>query len=235
MTPSNPSRTLSKVEWFGLCTCVLLLWSAAANVGVGLTGFWLGVPFAPPLVYLAWHLTWWRFLTAIALAFTPLAVGLSVDAASSRFHYPSIGSNVTVPEGWGYRQYPSDRTNYLVSREDLARRHDPSFGPPPVIFSEATQLTVRRVITQHPSFILHYEVLLADGKGKLYQISEREFLQAVASGRLVAPELVEITSLHRTPVKWLGNLMWWPLAPLYVPVAIVSFISGPRQLLSVPN
>ncbi|MBA4265200.1 MAG: hypothetical protein C0453_08975 [Comamonadaceae bacterium] len=91
------------------------------------------------------------------------------------------------------------------------------------------------MITQHPSFVLHYEVLLADGKGKMYQINERELLQAVAAGSLMAPELVKTTSLHRTPVKWLGNLMWWPLAPLYVPVAIVSFISGPRQLLSVSN
>lgn len=183
-------------------------------MGIGITGFVPGLPFAFPLIYLAWRLKGWALLLVTTSALAPLAWVLGSDPASSRIHYPAIGAEVTVPTGWGYVHYPRDRMSYLYSPEKLARRQGTTSEQPAHPFSAEVRLTVQRVVTQHPDLVLRYEALLADAHGEVYQINESDLLQAVADGKLAAPALAGRSSLHWPPMRWLGNLMWWPLAPL---------------------
>ncbi|WP_372657536.1 hypothetical protein [Hydrogenophaga sp.] len=202
-----------KAENALLAFCVVFLWGAAANVDIGITGFVMGIPFAIGLLALL-HRRSWRFITAtVCLAFGPLVGAIASDPPASRLHYPTLGAAVEVPAGWGYVNYQSEAgKNYLASPERLAR---PRTGGAAVhAFAQPLSLRLIRVETTHPDFVLHYHGILEDARGTRYDIDERELLESVAMGLLWSPTLAGEPALHRPWLHWLGNLMYWPLAPM---------------------
>jgi hypothetical protein len=204
---SNKQRALAM-------TCMVMVWGSAANIGIGLTSFYLGLPWVFALLATIWGVGPVRMLLASMVALCPLAIALSGDPPSSHIHYPGIGARVDVPSGWGYIRYEADETNVLMSPQNLQNMSE--FSKPENVhtLTSPTSLTLARVETQHADLGQQYSAVLVDPQGVQYLIEEGELLSGVADGALGAPGLQGATHLQRTTLRWLGHLMYWPLVPL---------------------
>ncbi|TAG27718.1 MAG: hypothetical protein EAZ37_04645 [Burkholderiales bacterium] len=87
------------------------------------------------------------------------------------------------------------------------------------------------VKTQIPDFGLVYYAVLETPSGDTYEIREQDFLTAIKSGHLFAPAFNDIEALHRPMMKNLGDLMYWPVAPLFAASWVNSAIRSTLNML----
>lgn len=205
--------------------CVIFLWGAAANTGVGFTEFVLGLPFARYLSVLLRDSRRRIKLVFSGVVLVPLVLVCVFPAATNPLHYPVIGRQVTVPAGWGSIRYLSESTRYLEPPERIQDRSADTRREYRV-FDQTTAMRIIAVRTQHPDFGRVYYAVLRDHTGQKHAIQEKDLLEAIKAGRLQSSDLAGTTQLHRPALQWLGDLMYWPLAP---PILAISVFSWLRQ------
>lgn len=207
---------------FLIGVCVLFAWGAAANTGVGIFEFLFGIPFVWYLSVLLRDSGRPTKVVFNGLALLPVAAALVFPSSTNPLHYPVIGSEVTVPSGWGSVRYPSESVRYLEPPKEVsnpvanARREES-------VFEQTTKMRVIGVKTRHPDFGLVYYAVLRGIDGQEHEIREMDLLAAVKAGNLESSALNETTQLHRPVMKWLGDLMYWPLLPLLLAIWISSW------------
>lgn len=197
-----------------------------SNIGIGMTGWYLGIPFLIGPVALLHESGLRSMALAYLVALAPLGLALSVDVPASKWHFPGIGAQVNAPAGWGIATYERDPRPYLQTPGDLRLRasYDRKDGPAIAVFPQPMQMRLARMETRHPDLQERYSAVLEHDQGTQMSMDESEFLQAVNSGTLLAPTLIGHTQLQRPLLQWMGYLMYWPIFPVALPVA---FAPGP--------
>jgi hypothetical protein len=213
----NWSNLRKKMRPIWLVICSLFTWGAAANTGIGFSGFIFGIPFAWSLFSRTRHLSRTYRVLILGFALSPLIAAFVFPAVTNRLHYPIIGAEVIVPSGWGSVTYPKDASSYLSTPEELRKegyRGAANQGYITTVFQHTVSLRLTGVKTQIPDFGLVYYAVLSDPSGKVYEIREADLLAAANAGHLKAAALNNVKTLHRPMMRYLSNLMYWPIVPM---------------------
>ena len=147
-----------------------------------------------------------------------------IKESQSTFFYPCIGTTVELKSGWGYMVFKGDDEKYLASPEEiLGNIKNPSSHiiQSIKVFSSKKELKIIEVTS-----ILSQSVMLSDELGMLYSISPSELLKEVNSGNIKSKLLEGAESLESTPVRMLGYLMLWPIAPMILIQGGATIIGG---------
>lgn len=203
---------------FFIAMSIIFVLGGAVNIGA--TGLVFALPF---VVYLFYKLNYYgasvKKTTLITLSI--VCTFFLWDKPKNPLIFPYLGAEIKIPAGWAYMKtsentsltlVPPERINYWKKNMES----DPGYILWLKVSNKSTIATMSSVEITYVMNLTRLHVVFKDASGKLFNITPKELIKAVAISTIKSKDLQGVESLQSPWSQYLGNLMFWPSLPFFL-------------------
>ena len=147
---------------------------------------------------------------------------LAWDKPKNILLYPYLNTEIEVMTGWAYIK-TSDAMDYQLIApssinfwRDNIRHEENYFDDELVILKKTIHLTMERVEALHVGFSTQLKPVFLDVKGNQFTLFSEDLYEGIRLGTIKSSALENVNSLQSKGTKYFGDLMFWPLLPLFI-------------------
>tara|TARA_R110001583_G_C5365587_1_gene382102 strand:- start:13 stop:465 length:453 start_codon:yes stop_codon:yes gene_type:complete len=133
--------------------------------------------------------------------------------------FPYLNAGIEIPAEWAYVRVSDSTYHSLIPPEHInSWRADMKSDPDYILWLAVSEksifATMNRVEVTHEMFVTRLSIIFKDPSGKMYSITPKALIKAVAIGSIKSSDLKGIENFQSTWSHYLGNLMFWPVFPI---------------------
>ncbi len=201
-----------------IALCIIFILGGAVNIGV------TSLAFALPFVFILFYKldTYGRAIkNRTIIVLSVVCMFFIWNKPQNSLIFPYLNAQIEVPAGWAYMRVSESTSHPLVPPEDInSWKTDMESDPDYILWLKVSEksilATMHSVEIRYEMNLTRLNVVFKDASGKLFSITPKELIKAVAFGTIQSNDLNGVESFQSTWSQYLGNLMLWPSLPLFL-------------------
>lgn len=201
---------------FFIVLSIIFILGGAVNIGA------TGLVFALPFIFILLNKLdyYGKLIKKITIIIMVIVCMFFIwNKPQNAFIFPHLSAEIEIPAEWAYARVSDSTYHPLIPPERISSwRTDMESEPDYILWLSVSEknfiATMNRVEVSHEMFVTRLRIIFKDTSGKMYSITPKDLIKAVAIGSIKSSDLKGIENFQSTWSKYLGNLMFWPIFPI---------------------
>ncbi|TWX45739.1 hypothetical protein [Colwellia hornerae] len=201
---------------FFIVLSITFILGGAVNIGA------TGLVFAMPFIFilfnkLDYYQKFTKNITIVILSI--ICVFFVWNKPQNSLIFPHLNTEIEISAEWAYARISDSTYHPLIAPEHINSwktdmKSEPDYILRLTVSEKNIFAVMNRVEITHEMFATRLRIIFKDSSGKMYSITPKALIKAVAIGSIKSIDLQGIENFQSTWSHYLGNLMFWPVFPV---------------------